>query len=92
MPESRSSRRFSHYDADGNFAYWITNDGRRIPLTDMDLGHLQNAIRFVSEQEPSPGQEKVLLALTAELDRRIASGDGAEMRIGSALFRALERK
>lgn len=74
--------------------HWQTHDGRKIPLVDMELPHLQNAVRMVSTQElPQCGraaQEKVLLALTAELDRRIAIGT-PETKIAAALARSRKK-
>jgi hypothetical protein len=77
---------------------WTTRDGRVVALTELELGHLQNCIRMLSEQLSDPAEvkthaqgEKFLLALTAELDRRIAAGPLPETKILSALFRSLKK-
>lgn len=61
------------------YHFWRTNDGRMIPLIDMETAHLENLFGFLEKKLLSENGRHVIrerqlgrwsLAVSAELDRR----------------------
>jgi hypothetical protein len=76
--------------------HWTTQDGRQIPIKDMDLGHLSNTIRMLGEnlskaraagdKRDADRLEGDLMALQDEYDSR-----GEEIAKGAGIMGALLR-